>query len=87
MPEIKPVLLDNDIYFYSLSFDVDEWIGNAIWWLQIYDSDKQMIYDKPFADSLRKPDEEQVYEIIFAILRPWGYASNKFDGKRFSACV
>jgi len=51
MIKFKPVVLEEVCYFYSLSFDIDDFIGDGIWWLQIYDSDKQMMYDKPFASS------------------------------------
>jgi len=80
--KLNPILVDEEQYFYSLSFDIEDFIGDGIWWLQIYDSDKQMIYDKPFAGSQWEPDEEDVYETVFAILCPWKYAIRKGRSNR-----
>ena len=56
--------MEEEDFFYSLSFDIDDFIGDGIWWLQVYDSDKQMIYDKPFASSMGKLDTSQIIETI-----------------------
>jgi hypothetical protein len=49
--KVKRIMVERDVYFYSFSFDIDDFIGDGIWWLQIYDNQRRMIYDKPFASS------------------------------------
>lgn len=51
MRELMEVQVEEEDFFYSLSFDIDDFVGDGIWWLQIYDSSEQIIYDKPFAAS------------------------------------
>lgn len=80
--KLNPILVDEEQYFYSLSFDIDDFIGDGIWWLQIYNSDKQMINDKPFAGSQWEPDDEDVYGTVFALLFPWKYATHQGRTKR-----
>lgn len=78
MTELKPILVQDNLCFYSLSFDIDDFIGDGISWLQLYDSDKKMIYDKPFAGSQWTAREKDVYETVFALLRPWKWATSQF---------
>lgn len=51
MSKLRKIEVEEEDFFYSLSFDIDDFIGDGVWWLQVYDSDKQLIYDKPFASS------------------------------------
>ena len=60
MTELKTISVEDEPYFYSLSFDIDDSAGDGSWWLQIYDSDKQMIYDKPFASSKWSFDDNKI---------------------------
>jgi len=61
MTELKPISVEDELCFYSLSFDItDDFVGDGVWWLQIYDSNSQMIYDKPFASSLWSFGEENI---------------------------
>jgi len=61
MTDLKPILVEEELYYYSLSFDItDEFIGDGLWWLQIYDSNKKIIYDKTFASSMRNFDDKDV---------------------------
>jgi len=48
MPELNQLTIKGKKVFYSLSFDIDDFIGDGIWWLQIYDENRNLIYDKPF---------------------------------------
>jgi len=64
MPELKQVTIEGKKFFYSPSFDIDNFIGDGIWWLQIYDSDCKLIYDKPFASSMGKLDIHSIRKII-----------------------
>ena len=62
MNKLNLILVDEEQYSYSLSFDIDDFIGDGIWWLQIYDSDKQMIYDKPFASSMWRCNGQDIID-------------------------
>jgi hypothetical protein len=64
MPELKQVTIEEKKFFYSLSFDIDDFIGDGTWWLQIYDSDCKLIYDKLFASSMDKLDIRSIRKII-----------------------
>ena len=62
--KLKQVLIEGEIFFYGFSFDIDDFIKDGIWWLQIYNDDQNLIYDKPFASSIGNLDERRVLEII-----------------------
>lgn len=64
MPELRLIIIDEEKFFYSLSFDIDNFIGDGIWWLQIYDYNQELIYDKPFASSISKIDKREIKKII-----------------------
>ena len=64
MAELKSIIIDGENFFYSLSFDIDDFIGDGIWWLQIYNYNKKLIYDKPFASSMGKIGKQEIIEII-----------------------
>lgn len=73
MAKLRKVEIEEEDFFYSLSFDIDDFIGDGVWWLQVYDSDKQMIYDKPFAASTHAISDESVNEGVLealALMRP-----------------
>jgi len=61
VPKLKTIEED---FSYSLSFDIDDFIGDGIWWLQVYDSGKKLIYDKPFASSKGHLDTSQIVRTI-----------------------
>jgi len=64
MAELKQVIIGEEKFFYSLSFDIDDFIGDGIWWLQIYDSNQNIIYDRPFTSNVVKIDTRKIKEII-----------------------
>ena len=64
MSELRLVIIDEEEFFYSLSFDIDDFIGSGIWWLQIYNYNQELIYDKPFVSSIGEIDEHEIKEII-----------------------
>jgi len=64
MPKLEPIYVEDERYYISLSFDIDDFIGDGIWWLQIYDSQQNKVYDKSFATSMSKLDFRQVKEVI-----------------------
>lgn len=51
MPKLKSLFIEGEKFFICMSFDVDDFIGDGIWWLQIYSENQEMIYDKPLASS------------------------------------
>jgi len=62
--KLKFISIEEEKFFYTLSFDIDDFIGDGIWWLQIYDSNKNLIYDRPFTSSIAKIDKRKITEII-----------------------
>lgn len=64
MSKLKDITIDGEKFFYSISFDIDDVIGDGIWWLQIYDDNLTLIYDRQFASSMYKINERKMIEII-----------------------
>jgi len=64
MPKLKSKIVEGDKFFYSVSFDIDDFIGDGVWWLVIYDSHRRKIYDKPFASSMGKLEMYRIVDII-----------------------
>lgn len=64
MPELRSLPVKDECLFYSLSFDIDDFIGDGVWWLQIYDSSPQIIYDKPFAASTQRFSKNDVTQAV-----------------------
>ena len=64
MAKLKSIMVEGEKLFYSLSFDIDDFIGDGIWWLQIYNSNQNLIYDKPFTSSIGSIDKQKITKII-----------------------
>ena len=64
MPKLKSKVVEGDKFFYYVSFDIDDFIGDGVWWLEIYDSHRNKIYDKPLASSMGKSDMYRIEDII-----------------------
>jgi hypothetical protein len=64
MIAIKHVYAGGEKFYYNLSFDIDDFIGDGVWWLQVYDEWRRLIYDKPLANSMIEIDEETIPSII-----------------------
>ena len=64
MYKLKPIYIEGEKCYARLSFDIDDFIGDGIYWLQIYDVNKNLIYDKPFASSRGSIDMQRAKEII-----------------------
>jgi len=62
--KLRPIFVEGDKFFYSLSFDIDDFIGDGIWWLQIYAENRDLVYDKPFASSMENIDIRKIRKII-----------------------
>lgn len=52
MPGLKQVTINGEKFLCSLSFDIDDFIGDGIYWFQVYDQEMNKIFDAPFASSL-----------------------------------
>jgi hypothetical protein len=52
MVKLKSITVEGEKFFFHLSFDIDDFIGDGIWRLQIYDDEKRLVYDEPFASSI-----------------------------------
>jgi hypothetical protein len=64
MYKLKQILIKGENFYYNFSFDINDFIGDGIWWLQVYDNQQCRIYDKPFATSISKLDFQQIRIII-----------------------
>lgn len=64
MPNLKSITVEEEKFFYSLSFDISDFVVDGIWWLQIYNSNKNLIYDKPFVSSVGRINKRMVIKII-----------------------
>jgi len=51
LPRMKSIIADSDTYYYGVSFDIDDFVGDGIYYLQVYDANKQLLSDRPFAQS------------------------------------
>ena len=70
-PRIKSMMIDGDQWFYSLSFDIDDlFYHDGIYWLQIYDSERLLIYDKPIGNSSWMPNKKDVRKTMIAMFHP-----------------
>ena len=38
MSKLKSISIEGEKFFFGLSFDIDDFIGDGIWWLQVYDN-------------------------------------------------
>ncbi len=79
MNQLKQIIIKEEKFYYSLSFDIDDFIGDGIWWLQIYDVDLNCIIDRPFASSLFVFTDDDVRKkvkiiVLNEILNPKGIA-------------
>lgn len=61
---LKSITVEGEKFFYCLSFDINDFVGEGIWWLQIYNSNKKLIYDKPFVSSIGRIDKRMVIKTI-----------------------
>lgn len=64
MSKLKPITVKGEEFLFSLSFDIDDFIGDGIWWLQIYNSNQNLIYDEPFIPSISRIDKWRIIETI-----------------------
>lgn len=62
--KIKQISVEGEKFYFSFSFDIDDFVGDGIWWLQIYDNHRNLIYDKPFNSSTGILERRKVREII-----------------------
>ena len=65
---MKTIFVDGEKYFINLSFDIDDFIGDGIWCLQLYDCKRRLIYDKPFASSQTKLDYKRIKTFVRDLL-------------------
>lgn len=61
--KLKQILIEGEKFYSTLSFDIGENDG-GLWWLQIYDNDHNLIYDKPFTSSRGILDKKKIRKII-----------------------
>ena len=64
LTKLRHISIEGEKFLCSISFDVDDLIGDGIWWLQIYNCNHDLIYDKPIASSMGTADKKKIEEII-----------------------
>lgn len=62
--KLRQISVEGHKFYFGFSFDIDDFIGDGVWWLQIYNSNKEIIYEKPFASGMGKLDIKKVRQII-----------------------
>jgi len=67
MKTTKSIMLEGEKLHYGLSFDIGGYDG-GLWWLQIYSSNRNLIYAKPFASSIFAFDEKAVRKNVRRII-------------------
>jgi hypothetical protein len=60
MVKLKKVFVNGEKFFFSLSFNIEDFIGDGVWWLQIYDGNQHIIYDKSFTSSIGEIDKRKI---------------------------
>ena len=68
--KVKQIVIKGEIFYYSLSFDIGKYDG-GLWWLQIYDDKKQLIYDQPFAIAFEEIDKKKIKKTIMSEFLIW----------------
>ena len=63
-PQLETVYVEGEKYGITFSFDINDFIGDGIRWLQIYDSNYDLIYDTPFVSSFGILDKKKAGKII-----------------------
>jgi len=58
--KLEPIYVNDEKYYANLSFDIDDFIGDGVWWLQIYNDSRVLIYDEPFASSYGKINIQRI---------------------------
>ena len=60
------IKVNGEKFFVNLSFDINDFIGDGIFWLQIFNQNQELLLDIPFASSqgLKKNWLNQTREII-----------------------
>ncbi|PKP61075.1 MAG: hypothetical protein CVT88_01220 [Candidatus Altiarchaeales archaeon HGW-Altiarchaeales-1] len=74
--ELKHISVEGEKFYFSLSFDIGDYDG-GLWWIQIYDNNRNLIFDKPFASSNYEINERLTRKecrkiITYEILYPKG---------------
>lgn len=75
--KVNQIFVEGGKFYFSLGFDIGEY-DDGLWWLQIYDNYRKMIYDKPFEESLSNQYKNNIRTDIrkiikYQILYPKGF--------------
>jgi hypothetical protein len=46
--DLRKVKIADEVFYFSLSFDIGRY-DSGIFWLQLYDDQKRLVFDEPFA--------------------------------------
>jgi len=75
--KFKKFLVEEENFYFSFSFDIGEYDG-GLCYLQIYDSNCNLVYDKPYAISISNLHQSSIRKDIrkvikYDILYPKGF--------------
>lgn len=62
--KLKPIFIEREKFYFSFSYDIDDFIGQGFVWLQIYDHKRNMLHDKPFAWGIEPQHRKRVRKVI-----------------------
>jgi hypothetical protein len=66
--QLNQIVVEGEKYYFNLGFDIGEY-DDGLWWLQIYNSNRNLLYDKPFASSIFNYLERRVKRNIRKIIK------------------
>lgn len=69
----KRIRFADSIFYYTCSFDIDFFVGDGVFWLQIYDSRGRILVDIPYASSRGLPRESETVRYIEQFLHDRGF--------------
>lgn len=65
--KLKQIIkIDGEKFFVNLSFDINDFIGDGIFWIQVFNQNQKLLIDVPFTSSqgLKKNWTYQARKII-----------------------
>jgi len=69
MTKSKQIVVEGERFYFRASFDIDDFIGDGIWWLQIYDHSRNLIYDEPFASNQSLGGERSIRKYAREVIK------------------
>ena len=76
---MKKVRVFGDNYYFKLSFDINDFIGDGIWWLQVFDNYHELLIDTPIKSSQNTPNLDEINCIAQGLIEDKYYGCTCFN--------